>query len=104
MATARSAPRRAPGACRCLVYGPSAAQLPKPGLGCGVLLVRGAFPDGRLSQVGPGITAEEDHIAADPMQSHQCLGQPCVIDVALGVNAEAVITKALLGRARLDPA
>jgi hypothetical protein len=38
------------------------------------------------------------------MQSHHCLREPRVIDVAFGINAEAVVTKALLGWARLDPA
>ena len=90
--------------CGCPGPGSSAAQLPQPGRGCGVLLVRGAVPDDRLSQVGPRVAAEEDHVAADPMQSHHRLGQPGVVDVTLGVNAEAVVTKALLGRARLDPA
>jgi len=36
------------------------------------------------------------------MQPHHGLSHPRVVDMTFGVNAEAVVAKALLGRARLD--
>jgi diacylglycerol kinase family enzyme len=83
---------------------PRSATLLQPGRGCGVVLVRGAMRNGRLCQISPRVAAEEDHVTADPMKSHHRLGEPGVIDVTLGVDAEAVVAKAALGRPRLDPA
>src|SRR5512133_2853478 len=100
----KSAQRHVRGASTCLVQKRLAAQLLQPGRGCGVLLVRGALPDDRLGQVGPRVAAKKNHVTADPMQSHHGLGQPGVIDMTFGVNAEAVVPKALLGWARLDSA
>ena len=76
----------------------------QPGGGGGVVGVRGADLDDRLGPVGPGVAAQEDHVAADPVQSHHGLGQPGVVDMALGVDGEAVVAQAPLGRPRLDPA
>jgi diacylglycerol kinase (ATP) len=51
----------------------------------------------RLDSVGAGIATQEHNIGADPMQSHQGLGQPRVGDVALGVDGEAVVPESPLG-------
>src|SRR4029453_15328993 len=82
----------------------SAAQPPQPSRGCGVLLVRRAVPDDRFGEVGPWVTAEKDHVAADSMQPHHCLCPPGIVDVTFGIDTETVVTETLLGWARLDPA
>src|SRR5919112_1006385 len=82
----------------------SALEPLQPGGRGRVVGVGGADLDDRLRPVGPGIAAQEHHVAADPVQAHQRLGQPGVVDVALGVHREAVVAEGALGRPRLDPA
>src|SRR5215217_8637847 len=101
---ARSPRWRAPDESMCRAQRRSAAQPPQPSRGCGVLLVRRAVPDDRFGEVGPWVTAEKDHVAANSMQPHHCLGHPGIVDVTFGIDTEAVVTKTLFGWARLDPA
>ena len=58
----------------------------------------------RTYPVGARVGAEEQHVRADPVQALHGLGQPRVAQVALGVDAEAVVAQRRLGGTGLDPA
>ena len=54
--------------------------------------------------VGARVGTEEDHVAADPPQPEEGLGEAAVVEVALRVDGEAVAAEDGLGGTRLDAA
>src|SRR5664280_2241023 len=79
------------------------AQTSQPGPGLQELGVPGATHNVRLDSVGTRIRAQETHLGADPLQPHQCLADPLVVDVALAVDREAIVPEPTPVGARLDP-
>src|SRR5918994_5456577 len=82
----------------------SALEALEPLGGGGVVSVGGSAWHPRFGAVRARIAAEEDNIGADPVESHQRLGQPRIGDMAFGVDRETVVAQGALCRPGLDPA